>query len=286
MLFKTIRTQRKQKGRFVDMELMNKMWKDPGTGKIYQQAGGQEPVEIDENFARILHLDIDSIPVLGKKDESKVICSNCGSIVLKRKFCTECGAPIPVGSESVPAPAPAAAPPEQKPGFFPTPDNLLVANAGSGGIIMTPSDPNEIPEGPQPVDDAGLTVLGGYCKKTMATVGGDGYDEIVLYKNDKDGSLQIHTYSKYAYMQKEIHHSFKAKEGVYEALLSLTDKLHLDEYEGKRGISLCGGMYICKYREDGVLHVVTTDNLGTDGPSIIIQIGNLLGNFKGEETTR
>lgn len=202
----------------------------------------------------------------------------------KGKFCSECGAIIP--EDAKPVPAHVASEPEQKLGFIPAPNNLQVVNAGGLGMIMTPSDPDESSDGPEPVDDTGLTILGDYCKKTMATVGGDGYDEIVLYKDEKDGSLQIHTYMKYDYMQKEIHHSFKAKSGVYEALLRLADKLHLDEYEGKKGVSLCGGMYVCKYRKDGVLHRVTTDNLGTDGTSIIIQVGNLLGSFKGEEITK
>ena len=61
------------------------------------------------------------------------------------------------------------------------------------------------------------------------------------------------------------------------------EKLQLDAYEGKTGVALCGGMYICSYRKDGVLHRVTTDNLGPDGASMIIQVGNLLGSFKGEE---
>ena len=87
-------------------------------------------------------------------------------------------------------------------------------------------------------------------------------------------------------MQKENHHSFKAKNGAYAALLKLVEKLKLNEYEGKSGIGLCGGMYICKYKKDGVLHTVTTDNLGTDGTAIIIQVGNLLGSFKGDEITK
>ncbi len=186
-------------------------------------------------------------------DAKYTVCPCCGETVHHGKFCTNCGAPLPKEPVSVPLPK--------------------------------QSEQSEISEGPQPVDDSGLTLLGDFCKKTVATVGGDGYDEIVLYENGADGSFQIHTYSKYAYMQKENHHSFKAKDGAYTALLKLAEKLRLDEYEGKSGTGLCGGMYICKYRKDGVIHRVTTDNLGTDGPEIIIRVGNLLGSFKGEEIT-
>lgn len=87
-------------------------------------------------------------------------------------------------------------------------------------------------------------------------------------------------------MKKEIHHSFQAKNGAYDALLQLVEKLRLEEYEGKSGIGLCGGMYICKYKKEGVLHVVTTDNLGMDGSAIIVQVGNLLRSFQGDEISK
>ena len=255
------------------MEIMNKLYKDPKTGKIYHQVGGQEPVEIDESFAKILNLDIDSIPVLQKEEDyEKVICPNCGNTVRKGSFCSECGASFSNEPKSEPII-------EQKIEFFPS-HNLNIHIPGE--VISEVSSQEES----QPVDDTGLTFLGEFCKKTMATVGGDGYDEIVLYKNEIDDSFQIHTYLKYEYMPKESHHSFKAKDGAYEALLKLVDKLQLDQYEGKTGIGLCGGMYICKYNKDGVIHVVTTDNFGGEGSSIIIQVGNLISSFKGKEITK
>ena len=74
------------------MEQNFRLYKDPETGKIWQQVGGQDPIEIDEFFAKIMNLDIDSIPVLGKKSDNKmVICPNCGSNVIKAAFCSVCG---------------------------------------------------------------------------------------------------------------------------------------------------------------------------------------------------
>lgn len=206
------------------------------------------------------------------------VCPCCGETVLFMKFCTECGAPLPKESETVP-------PPEQKNGFFP-PQAVNFVNPFNTVSEIKESERDELPGENLPVDDSGLTLLGDFCKKTVATVGGDGYDETVLYENEADGSFQIHTYSKYVYMTKESHHSFKAKDGAYAALLELAEKLRLDEYEGKRGFGLCGGMYICKYKKDGVLHRVTTDNFECDGASIIMQVGNLLQGYMGEEIFR
>ena len=299
------------------MEVNQMIYKDPETGKIYRQIGGQEPMEIDETFAKLWNLDIDSIPVLGQKNDERVICPNCGNLVARSSFCSECGAKLEVnnpdskeyticpccGAEvshgkfcpecGAPLVEVSKEPEVQSPVPAPEPTievysplNLKGVAFGEAVVEVNTPGQGETSEESQAVDDSGFTLLGDFCKKTMATIGGDGYDEIVLYENEADGSFQIHTYSKYAYMQKESHHSFKAKEGAYAALLKLVEKLQLDEYEGKTGLGLCGGMYICKYRKEGVLHRVTTDNLGTDGPAIIIQVGNLLGSFKGDEITK
>ena len=86
-------------------------------------------------------------------------------------------------------------------------------------------------------------------------------------------------------MKKELHRSYAAADGASEAVLALIDELGLDDYEGKRGFGLCGGMYICKYLKDGVIHRVTTENLGTDGPGLLTKVGNLLGSFIGDKIT-
>ncbi len=220
-------------------------------------------------------------------NKETVLCPCCGAAVHAGKFCTDCGAPLSKvsASDTAPKTAPTTPPPEQKPGFFPLSGMrpLYYPQMVPGGVEKRDGDGAEAPKIKPPADDAGLTLVGDYCKKTVATVGGDGFDEIVLYKNEADGSYQIHTYAKYVYMPKESHHSYKAKDGAYEALLKLAEELHLAEYEGKQGFGLCGGMYICKYVKDGVIHRVTTDNCGTDGASIITRVGNLLSCFRGEE---
>lgn len=183
------------------------------------------------------------------------ICSVCGAQVIRIKFCTECGAPI-----------------SQQSDVLPPVSQIPMEQINSG-----------ISKDYKPFVDSDLTLLGNFCKRSVATVGGDGYDEIVLYEDKTDGSYQIHTFSKYEYMPNEVHHAYKAKDGAYNAMLELVGKLQLDEYEGKSGAGLCGGMYICKYMKDGVIHRVTTDNIGIEGPALIVQVGKLLGSYIGEE---
>lgn len=192
------------------------------------------------------------------KDEiKKVICPCCGAVVLKFKFCCQCGSSL----------ADAMAAPEEgpKPVFQPLGEEVSEA---------------------EPADDSGLTLLVDYCRKTVATVGGDGYDEIVLYRDDKTGRHQIHTYSKYVYMAKESHRSYEAKDGAAEAIFALIEELKLADYKDKRGFGLCGGMYICKFLKDGEIVRITTDNLGGDGAGILASVGNLIGSMKGEPIYR
>lgn len=76
------------------MSVMHRIYRDPETGKIMRQIGGQDPTEIDETFAKILNLDIASIPFSQQEKEKKVICPNCGNAVQDTPFCTECGAKL------------------------------------------------------------------------------------------------------------------------------------------------------------------------------------------------
>lgn len=70
-------------------------YRDVRTGRLYMQTGGgNEPVEIDEAFAKMLSIDESSVknidPESGE-EESTVICLNCGTAVKKARFCRECG---------------------------------------------------------------------------------------------------------------------------------------------------------------------------------------------------
>ena len=215
-----------------------------------------------------------------------VLCPCCGSKVPKGSFCPECGSPLEKVDKSDNG-CKMTVPDQNTAPQIGLPDGVLNSFGPAiinGTKLIDLSHPEDIPEPESDaLDDAGLTLVADFCKHTMATVGGDGYDETVLYKDEEDGSYQIHTYAKYQYMKKEAHHSYAAKDGAEEAVLALIDELKLEEYEGKTGIGLCGGMYVCKFQKDGIMHRVTTDNLGTDGAGIIMKVGSLIGNYVGEE---
>ena len=224
----------------------------------------------------------------------KVKCPSCGSVVPGSKFCCECGTPL---TDAVEASAEEIAEQEaarQNPqpaqtfptGFAYIPQGFVSGPIASPFSSVDSPNPNYQPPDAAPeqeaADDSGLTMLVDYCSKTLATVGGDGYDEVVLYRNDQTGELQIHTYSKYVYMPKEKHRSFKAKDGAAEAVFALIEELKLADYKDRRGFGLCGGMYVCKFLKDGEIIRITTDNL--DGnPGILISVGNEISSYKGPQ---
>lgn len=200
----------------------------------------------------------------------KVICPCCGAAVPNVKFCMECGSPL--GGNQAPQPKPDNAKNSSIPAFTGFAMNGM--NSNPNPLII---QPNPAPAEQEDVeDDTGLTLLVDYCRKTLATVGGDGYDEIVLYKNEATGLCSLHTYSKYVYMDKEAHHSYPAKEGVEEAAFQLIKDLKLEEYKGKSGIGLCGGEYVVKFKSEDELIRISTSNMGLDGASVLCSVGNLL----------
>lgn len=207
-----------------------------------------------------------------KSPEIKYVkCPCCGNEVPAGKFCQECGSLL--SGEPLPKMAPS-------PGPAPDFHGISMNNPGGGFISVDSPAPSYYQEEPEEVeDDKDLTLLVDYCRKTVATVGGDGYDETVLYRNGQTGEYSIHTYSKYVYMQKEKHRSFKAKEGVAEAVFKLIEDLKLADYKGKTGFGLCGGEYVVKFRKGDEIIRISTGNMGYEGLNALCSVGNMLASY-------
>lgn len=121
-----------------------------------------------------------------------------------------------------------------------------------------------------------LTLLVDYCERRMATVGGDGYSEIVLYRNEADGSCQLHTYEKYEYMDKEIHIAYTTEEETVQEIFDLIKQENIQQYVGKSHGGLCGGMVILKFVQKGEVTRITTDNLPMEKINSLYKIGTFI----------
>lgn len=158
-----------------------------------------------------------------------VICPCCKATVPSGKFCSECGSAL--GAAAHPDRTAQALPAAPVGGFFPSP-NTSAAKA---------------PER-EARSDAGLILLVNTCKKTVATVGGDGYTEIVLYLDAQSGEYWLHTYSKYVYMPKEAHASYAASPTLAKQAMDYIERNDLASWKEHRGMPLCGGDYIIRFR--------------------------------------
>ena len=181
-----------------------------------------------------------------------VICPACGSKVLKQQFCIECGSLL---NGTKPADAGEDAPV--------SPVNIQVS--------PYVSRPLQALNGKKAVSDAGLTMLVDVCKKTTGTVGGDGYSESVLYRNEKTGEYQVHTYSKYENMLSEAHASYICPAETAEKILAYIKTNSLASLKNVKGHPLCGGDYIIKFSAKScVLFVLNiTSDYNISGPEDI-----------------
>ena len=171
-----------------------------------------------------------------------VICPACGSKVFKQKFCTECGSFL---NDAKPADAENSAP-------------VSPVNPQVNAYVPQPL---QALNGKKAVSDAGLTMLVDVCKKTTGTVGGDGYSESVLYRNEKTGEYQVHTYSKYENMLSEAHASYTCPAGTAEKILAYIKTNSLASLKNVKGHPLCGGDYIIKFLSSGELIRLDSGNL-------------------------
>ena len=168
-----------------------------------------------------------------------VICPACGSRVLKQKFCTECGSFINA-AKSIDVEDRVPVNPQVNP-YVPQPLQAL--------------------NGKKAVSDKGLTMRVDVCKKTTGTVGGDGYSESVLYKNEKTGEYQVHTYSKHENMLSEAHASYTCPVETAEKILAYIKTSNLASLKNVKGHPLCGGDYIIKFLSGSELIRLDSGNL-------------------------
>lgn len=183
-----------------------------------------------------------------------VICPCCGETARKTKYCAQCGSSLA----------------EAKTVCSKNPETSLSCRKA--------------------LSDEGLYMLANACKKTVATVGGDGYSEIVLYKDESTGKYWIHTYSKYVYMKEEAHASYAAAPELAEKVLDYIEKEVIPSWEESRNLrpivpSMCGGDFIIRFRYNGEIIRLATGSM----PNVTryySELGNLLYSGATEEARR
>lgn len=157
------------------------------------------------------------------------ICSSCGAKAEDgAKFCTVCGKSLSA------SPAPPAVP---------------------RGVVAPGAFPRHMGKAAQV--DPSLKMLAEYCRKTVATVGGDGHTEWVLYQCP-DGALQLHYFENYMGYEEEIHKIRPASADTWEKILAVRDKYNLQPLPANRSMGMCGGYSVLKICDgENNLRIVT-----------------------------
>ncbi|MBR6916838.1 MAG: hypothetical protein IKN38_01515 [Clostridia bacterium] len=128
------------------------------------------------------------------------------------------------------------------------------------------------------------TMMVDYCRKTVATVGGDGYTETVLYYVDRY-EAKLETYEKYEPDEEETVVTYRVPYEAIERCYDVIAQENLrgwDEIEDK--IGLCGAETVCKFREDDGSYVrVSTDDMPQDGEASIDRVGAVMYEYIKDE---
>lgn len=198
--------------------------------------------------------------VVGTKEygpEETVICPCCSAAVLKAKYCAECGSSL---------------------------DKIKSAAADENK-----TEKAEVPAYTESqrkaLSDKGLTLLASTCQKTLGTLGGDGYSEIVLYLDETTGEYQLHTYSKYSYMKEEDHDSYTAAPELAEGVMNYIKEHDLASWKDQSGITLCGGDFIIRFKHGDEWIRLDSGNM-SDNQKAFTEIDSMLHAGATEENRR
>ena len=167
---------------------------------------------------------------------------------------------------------------------------ILAAAAAVMVVLMVNKNENDI-KGSELINgytekDEEQVLLVDYCSKTVATVGGDGYSETVLYQN-RDGSCEIHFYSKYEYDKEEKHRGYSVDPAVIDAAYDIINEKKMILWNEKYdSFGLEGAEYILKFRGGSGEYIrCSSDHMPDDGLSIMSSVNALLIDYVNETGT-
>ena len=132
--------------------------------------------------------------------------------------------------------------------------------------------------------DGQQVMLIDFCKKTVATVGGDGYSETVLYQN-RDGSCEVHYYSKYEGDTKESHSAYSVDKAVIAEAYEIINQNKIAAWNEKyNGPGMDGAIYVLKFRTNSGDYIrATSDNMPDDGIAILYSVNDCMNSFVKED---
>lgn len=109
----------------------------------------------------------------------------------------------------------------------------------------------------------GQTLLFDYYQRTVGTPMEMPYYELMIYTYDDD-DLLLEQYTqggtRYEYVK-----SFLIPLSVSKEVMEAVNKFEMDKWNGRKGIPITGGMYVCRFRKGDSLIRVSSDNMPENG---------------------
>ena len=102
-----------------------------------------------------------------------------------------------------------------------------------------------------------------YYEATVATVGGDGHDEFVLYRRP-NGSMILAKYSQWGDAEESCRACLVSDSALYDCL-KIVDDNKMRKWNEMDGVGITGAAYVVKFREADRTVRVSSDNMPEDG---------------------
>ena len=99
-----------------------------------------------------------------------------------------------------------------------------------------------------------------YYQATVATAGGDCYEELVLY-SEPDGGLKLVLYSKAPGDEEEASTEYKVPPSAAERCYEIINNNDFRSWNGQKGVGLTGALTVLKFKDGGGYTRVSTENM-------------------------
>ena len=115
-----------------------------------------------------------------------------------------------------------------------------------------------------------------WFKATVATVGGDGHDEYVIYDDgDGPGTVRLCKYEQWNGNPETCTEKI-IPVSIFNDIIKMLDDAHAYEWPKRMGFEMCGGIRSMKFWHDDKIIRVSSAVFFQDGEEIYWKIGNML----------
>ena len=159
--------------------------------------------------------------------------------------------------------------------------DVVVKSYSKNSMIWNPDEHREETEEDwiEQINNKACEMVFDYFEATVATVGGDGYDEFVLYRRP-NGTMLMAKYSKWGNEKESCRACMVTDSALYDCL-EIVDAGKMRKWNGMDGIGITGAEYVVRFCEADRLVRVTSGNMPEDGQSVFGRIEQVLRKYWG-----